>query len=304
MSGESPNVLVVGAVNVDLVVTTPARPSPGETVLGTSLVRHCGGKGANQAVAAARAGARASLVGSVGDDVDGETQVRELQRVGVDVSKLSRHRNTPTGCALVVVTPDGENSIVVVPGANAQTTAHAMHTALADLPSGTVLVLQSEVGAEVVDAAAAIGLGRNARLVVNLAPVVAMSATSLACADPLVVNETEARQLGDLGDGIASTALAGLLRRSVGARSVVVTLGAEGAVFSTADGEGHVPAVPARVVDTTGAGDAFIGTLAATLAAGDALPTALHRAAAASAEVVEVVGARPHERSRPEPLRT
>ncbi|MGZ4632714.1 MAG: PfkB family carbohydrate kinase, partial [Actinomycetes bacterium] len=241
-------VVVVGSLNVDVVVTVPSHPRPGETVLATSLRRLPGGKGANQAVAAARAGAVVRLVGCVGDDADGADYVDRLAAQGVDTSTVRRVVGVPTGTALVTVDDAGENSIVVAPGANARVTADDVRAVV--LAPGDVVLVQLEVPLDVVAAAARHATAHAARLVLNLAPFAELPAAVLGAADPVVANEHEAAQL----------------RATPG--SLAVTLGARGARWQRGGEVSEVPAPAVDAVDTTGAGDVFAGTLAAAIAAG------------------------------------
>lgn len=286
--------LVVGSVNVDIVVTTDRRARPGETVIGTGLRRLSGGKGGNQAVAAARAGARTAMVCAVGADPDGARLLDELTAAGVDVD-AAQQAPEPTGTAVIVVTPDGENSITVVPGAN-----HLLDVAPARLPpvaATTVVLVQLEIAAHAVDTVVRLARSAGARTVVNLSPLPPSHADArrlLAVADPVVVNALEAREI--LGPAAGpGTSLATLATALVdaGARSAVVTGGADGAAWAVGESAATVPAVPVAPVDTTGAGDAFAGTLAARLSLGDGLADAVGSAVEAGAEATRWLGARP-----------
>lgn len=290
-------VMVVGAVNADFVAAVGRRPAGGETVLAAAMRRRCGGKGANQAAAAARAGAVTAFVGAVGDDPTGAEQIAELSRLGVDVSNVRVCAGVETGMAFVTVTPEGENSIVVAAGANGELRAGDVVAAMASVSAGTVVVAQTEIGASVIDAVAVLCLRRGARFVVNTGPSLRLAPETLAAADPIVANEHEARDLCGVADGATDGLEPGNLARAVlaatRARSVVVTLGAAGALIATPTMHAAVPAVPARVVDTTGAGDAFVGSLAARLSRCADLVEAAQAAAAAAAEAVTWHGARP-----------
>jgi ribokinase len=289
------DVVVVGSLNADLVVSVERRPGAGETVIARTADRRPGGKGANQAAAAARAGAVVRLVGAVGDDADGRQQRTELARARVGTALVRTVPGTVTGLAVVTVTEDGENAIVVVPGANAALTEDDAVRALDRLAAGTVVVLQTEVPAAVVDAAAATAAARGCRVVLSDGPVAPLAPATLATADPLVVNEHEARQL--CGRDVARSELAGALLVSTGARSAVVTLGADGAAVAGAGAHCTVPGVAApEVVDTTGAGDVLVGTVAAALARGLPLEDAVAAAVAAAAQAVGWPGARPPAR--------
>jgi ribokinase len=282
-------VVVVGSVNVDLTLPVARLPQPGETMLAGDPLRAGGGKGANVAVAAARAGGRVALVGAVGDDADGAGSLRELEAEGVGTAGIGILAGRSTGLAIVCVDDDGENHIVVAPGANMALAPEPVEARLGDLTADDVCVLSFEVPAEAIAAAGSIAGGRAARLVVNPSPVRELPAEVLAAAPTVVVNAGEARALtGEDDVRAAARAL-----QTAGAGAVVVTLGAGGADVTTAEGE-HVavPAAPAVVVDTTGAGDSFTGTLAAALAAGTELVEAVGRAAEAAARTTERVGAR------------
>jgi ribokinase len=273
---------VVGGINQDVTVRVARRPVPGETVVGDGPATSGGGKGANMAVAAARAGADVVLCGAVGDDAAGREQVEALRVTGVDVSRVATRDDHATGVALIVVTPDGENAIVVGAGANATIADDEVGAACA----GAAVVLgQTEVGPGPVDAAARAVAAAGGRLVLSPAPVVPLAAETLALADPLVVNEEEATELAGAAD--ATT-----VRERTGARSVVVTLGSAGAQLADADGTRTVPSPRVDAVDTTGAGDVLAGTLAAALAEGAGLDQALTGAVAAAAASVTRAGAR------------
>ncbi len=290
---------MVGSANVDLVIDVEHRPAGGETVLGSNLVTSPGGKGANQAVAAGLLGGDVSFVGCVGRDDSGRLLRGSLMRAGVDVTQL-REVDAPTGTALILLTPDGENSIVVSPGANRLVNADVVDE-LAGLWSETaVLVVQLEIPLETVDRVVADASRAGARVVLNAAPAAALSAQTLAAADPLVVNEAEAAFLLGVApapkptisqDFATATALLEL-----GPRSVVVTLGGRGAVIvqsgdDVAPGGVHVPAQRVAAVDTTGAGDAFVGALAVALADGLDLESAIRKSTLVAAHAVTRRGA-------------
>lgn len=283
------DVLVIGSLNRDTSVVVDRLALPGETISGSDAVASSGGKGANQAVAAARAGASVGFVGAVGSDEGGREQVAALELHGVDVGSLQTIVGVPTGSAYICVDSRGENIIVISPGANAHVDA-----ALSAVDYGAaVVLLQNEIPAAALDDAAAFAVAAGARLVVNAAPVPASVPDFFRLADPLVVNEHEASELlGRPSLGPAGLALA--LQRATGARSVIVTLGADGSVVLVDGASVKVPGVRvAQVVDTTGAGDTFVGVLAARLAAGDELLPAAHEASRAAAESVLWEGARP-----------
>jgi ribokinase len=261
-------VLVIGSLNVDLVVAVPVHPHPGETVLGSGLRRFPGGKGANQALAAAAAGAAVRLVGCVGADPAGAAYLAGLAERGVDVTGIRRVAGEPTGLALITVDPAGENVIVVVPGANAAVTGDDLDVGAAD-----VVLLQLEVPLAAVEQVVRRAAAAGTRVVLNLAPYADLPVELLDLCDPVVANEHEAARLPRPP------------------RSLVVTLGAGGARWSRDGDPVHVDAPGVEVVDTTGAGDAFAGALAAALADGADRRAALEEAVAAGAAAVTRAGA-------------
>ncbi len=275
--------LAVGSLNADLAVHVEMRPRPGETVRGSELVTAPGGKGANQAVAASLLGEQVSFVGAVGDDANGLVAVEGLRRSGVDVSELS-HEAAATGIALVVVTPDGENTIIVSPGANGLVTPARAAQAVADAPAETTVLLDLELSLDTVTSAAAAARERGLRLVMNAAPAVPLKPALVADCDPLVVNVSEAATLVGRREDEVAPGEAALRLLEPGARSVVVTRGSRGCLVATGKGATLPISAPAVVaVDTTGAGDAFVGALSAALTDGVDLAQAATRAVAVGA---------------------
>ncbi|MEU8914787.1 ribokinase [Streptomyces nigrescens] len=294
------DVLVVGSANADLTVRVDRRPGAGETVLGTDLVESAGGKGANQAAAAARIGGRTALLARVGGDAYGELLLGAQRAAGTDVTPVIVDGTARTGTAMIIVDPDGDNSIVVSPGANAALTPQDVAAAKDTIAASAVVSLQLEIPMESVRAAAAAAEQAGTRVVLNPspAPTADLAPELLSVADPLVVNEHEARQLSRLTDGTPAEWAQAL--RDRGARSVVVTLGGDGALVLDASGAENVPGVRVRAVDTTGAGDAFTGALATRLARGDALPEAARFAVRVGAAAVTKPGAQPSYPTRAE----
>ncbi len=268
------DVCVVGSANLDLVATVDRLPGPGETVSGTHYAEYPGGKGLNQAVAAARAGAATAFVGAVGDDSAGELLLQVMTADGIDAQHVQRI-SEPTGRALIGVSASGENLIIVVPGANAAVTG-------ASLPPALVVLAQLEVPIEAVQHALTVARAAGALTVLNPAPARPLSEALLRVCDIVVPNEHEVELLGGAAHLLA-----------LGAKAVVVTRGGDGADLHTAEGVLHVPAFSVTPVDTTAAGDSFCGALAARLAAGDELPVALRFAAAAGALCTTAAGAVP-----------
>ncbi|MBI4936203.1 MAG: ribokinase [Actinobacteria bacterium] len=268
------DVCVVGSANLDLVATVDRLPGPGETVPGSSYREYPGGKGLNQAVAAARAGAVTAFVGAVGHDAAAEVLLGVMRDDGIDIEHVVVV-DEPSGRALIVVSSAAENSIVVVAGANDAVTATTV-------PAARVCLAQLEVPVAAIERAFTAARAAGAITVLNPAPVKAVPDSLLALCDIVTPNEHEVELLGGV-DRL----------RSLGARAVVVTRGAEGADLHTADGTVHVAPFAVHPVDTTGAGDCFSGVLCARLAEGDDLPTAMRHASAAAALSTTVAGAVP-----------
>jgi ribokinase len=287
-------VTVVGSINADLITAVPERPSSGKTVLATDLTRRFGGKGANQASAAARAGANTKLIAAVGDDAEATQQLEELMRDGVDVSAVQTIAGTHTGVAFISVTPEGENSIVVAAGANAELSSEFVLSALSAGRAPAVIVLQTEISAAVIEAVVTWATSKDVRIILNNGPFVPLSAGTLATADPLVMNEHEAREFCTGGNFAAESNLATAVAKKSGARSVVITMGAAEVQVSIGRQTSSIPIAPtSAVVDTTGAGDKFLGTLATGLASGSELRCAVGDATNAATESVGWSGARP-----------
>jgi ribokinase len=284
-------ILVIGAINVDLVERVERFPQRGETVAALSSHRSPGGKAANQAAAAAHHlpdPGQVMLVGAVGDDQHGLEQVELLDKAGVDTRLIRRVMGTATGSAVVIVDEHGENRIIVNAGANRFVSAGNLYGA----PAAAVVVAQTEVSTAAVSAAAHHARTYGARFIVNNGPVATLDSEVLVQCDPLVVNEGEARaMLGDQASGREH--LAKRLVRGTECVSAVVTLGRDGCVWATRDNNGSIPGrFVADVVDTTGAGDFFVGTLAAELSRGSDLPAAADTATAAAAQSVRWTGTR------------
>jgi ribokinase len=283
-----PSVVVVGSVNADLVVSVAELPRAGETVTGGTYARHGGGKGANQAVAAARAGARVAMVGAVGADDLGDEALRELAAEGIDVAAVARLDGVPTGVAAIVVDEHGENFVAVASGANAEIDAATVEEAVPRLigrgSDGVVLL-----GHEIPEAAVAAGIraGREAGWHVVLNPAPARRLADDLEGVILTPNAHEARAL--TGEDEVEAAARALAART--GAPVLVTLGAEGALLLDGELE-RLPSTVVEVVDTTGAGDAVNGALAAELAAGRPLREAARFAMTAAALSTRVAGAR------------
>ncbi|WP_445524465.1 ribokinase [Streptomyces cyslabdanicus] len=283
------DLLVVGSANADLVIGVERRPAAGETVLGSDLSVHPGGKGANQAAAAARLGARTALLARVGDDDHGRLLLDAQRAAGVDPAGVLVGGAT-TGVALITVDPSGDNSIVVSPGANGRLTPEDVRAAGALLRTSRVVSAQLEIPLETVEETAR-NLAPGSRFVLNPSPPRPLPRELLKACDPLIVNEHEAKvilggsEAGDAPEDWARDLLA------LGPRSVVITLGGEGALVASVDGVARVPSVKVDAVDTTGAGDAFTAALAWRLGAGASLEEAAAYAARVGALAVTRRGA-------------
>src|SRR5579862_3572165 len=290
MSGR---VIVVGSVNVDLVVSSARLPSPGETVTGGTFEEHPGGKGGNQAVAAARLGGSVRFLGAVGADSFGLEAQAALVKAGVDTSSLVSDARAATGIALILVDAGGENVISVAPGANAAFAPEALERELSDLGSldRDVVLVSNELAPATVAAGLRAAQAAGARTIYNPAPADGIDLSWLAFVDVLTPNRGELLLLA--GADVAGQGLVPAARKLPVREAVVVTLGSEGALVVPRDAaEWSVPALPVDVVDTTGAGDAFNGALAAALASGSSLAEAVRRAVAAGSLATTKVGAR------------
>jgi ribokinase len=286
------DVFVVGSINQDFVLSVERRPAPGETVTDARLATHNGGKGANQAAAAALLGAGVTFLGRVGDEGFGEPLVRALAEKGVDTNLVEEVPDSSTGTAFITVTPDGENAITVAPGANRRLTVEDVDAASGTIGEAKVLVVQMEIPPEVVRRAVEVASANETRALVNLAPPFEVPQALLEKLDPLVLNEHEAAfLLGERVEGVDRALSAASELSDLGPRSVVVTVGEEGAVFANGASAEHLTAPRVEVVDTTGAGDAFVGALAARLADDAPLEDAVAYAVRAGAAAVTKEGA-------------
>jgi len=284
-------IIVIGSINLDLIATVERLPAPGETVSGNGFSTAPGGKGANQALAAARAGAKVRMVGAVGKDPFAAQALALLKEGGVDLSAVAE-MHASTGIALILVGGDGENVIAVVPGANASVVPGDL--AKARLSKGDVVLLQQEIPLETVSAALEAARAAGAVTVLNTAPFRAEAAPFLAKADHSVANETEFDLYAEalaLPAGDRPARMRAFAERT--GRSVIVTLGGEGVLAAAPDNFMQVPALKIVPIDTVGAGDTFCGYLAAGLSAGLPLEDAVRRAAAAGSLACLKPGAQP-----------
>jgi len=293
-------VVVVGSLNVDSTSYVEAFPQPGETIRSHGFQVALGGKGSNQAVAAHVVGASADLVARIGADAAGDFAVATLERFGLPTGAIGRAADAPTGVAQITVADSGENTIVITSGANVAVTPDVVDAERDRIAAAALVLTQGELAVATIDRVAEVAGAAGVRFVLNLAPPAPVAAATLAVADPLVLNEHEARAVG-IGTAAADGADAAdasldawraAAASAVGrvARSIVVTLGSAGAVAASADGSWTAPAPHVDAVDTTGAGDGFTGALAAFLAEGRSLEEALRIAVAAGALAVQARG--------------
>jgi ribokinase len=297
------HVTVVGSLNMDLVARAPRLPKPGETLAGHAFAQVPGGKGGNQAVAAARLGAQVAMIGCIGDDSNGGILKQALEQEGIDCAALATSGGAPTGVALIVVDDASQNAIVIVAGSNAEVSPASIEAQEALIARADVIVCQLETPPQTVRAALAAGRRLQRTTILNPAP----AATKLPVdwfplIDYLIPNEIEAATLSGVPIASADDARrAAEMLKAKGARNVIVTLGAQG-VFALLDGEGgkHMPAPKTNAIDTTAAGDTFIGGFAAELARGAAVTDAIAFGQRAAAIAVTREGAQPSIPTRAE----
>lgn len=285
---------IVGSLNMDLVARAPRIPRPGETIIGGEFRNVPGGKGANQAVAAARLGATVSMVGRVGRDAFAAPLLDNLAADGIDHTFVVRDPDAATGVALIVVDDDGENSIVVASGANMRLSPADVSAAESAIAGADALLLQLEIPLESVIRAAEVARAHGVRIILNPAPARSLPVELLSLVDVLIPNESETALLTGLpvGDrGEAEAAAAAL--RGLGVGAVILTLGARGAMLAQAGKAELVPAFDVTVVDTTAAGDAFVGGFAVALAEGKSFPEAVRWGNGAGALAATKLGAQP-----------
>jgi len=298
---KQPSIVVVGSSNTDMIIQLDRIPKPGETILGGTFTTAAGGKGANQAVGAARAGGRVTLVARVGQDMFGDQALAGFQKDGICVDYVARDRKAPSGVALIFVARDGENSIAVAGGANGQLSPADVRKARAVLSKAAVMVLQLEIPLPTVEAAADLASKLGVRVILNPAPARKLPKSLLRQVSILTPNETEAELL----TGVKVTDEASLQRAAdallaCGVGTVILTLGARGAFVAGPGVRQWVRGFKVKPVDTTAAGDIFNGALAVALAEGKPLLDAVRLANAAAAISVTRLGAQPSAPQRRE----
>ena len=285
-------VVVVGSTNTDMTVRVPRLPAPGETVAGGDFRVTGGGKGANQAVAAARAGAPVVFVTALGTDDIGDRALDSLAAEGIDLRFVRRVPDEPSGIALILVDDAGENVIAVASGANAALRPEDVAAIEMTVEAGDAVLVQLEIPQATVEAAVALAQRRGARLILNPAPARPLSGALLAAVSVLTPNEHEAAALAELGSAVVDPARMAAVLHGRGVADVLITLGAAGVLVSSAADSLRIPAFAVDAVDTTAAGDVFNGALAVALIEGRALPDAARFATAAAAISVTRPGAR------------
>lgn len=292
-------IVVLGSLNMDLVVRAPRHPQPGETLIGGEFQTFPGGKGANQAVAAARLGAEVWMIGRVGRDAFGDALLRTVQQDGVNTTFIRQDEQAATGVALITLDAAGQNTIVVAPGANMRVTPQDVIESESAFDRADLLLMQLECPLEAVETAARIAHQHGMQVVLNPAPARLLPATLLAQTDYLLPNQPELRLLAE-GETDVKRAAARLLANGV--RNLIVTLGEEGALLITPEIEEKLPAFSVEVVDTVAAGDAFAAAFCVALAEGKPLQEAVLWGNAAGAIAVTRPGAQPSMPTRAELL--
>ena len=295
------SIIVVGSSNTDMIIKLDRIPRPGETILGGEFVTAAGGKGANQAVAAARAGGKVTLIARVGHDMFGEESIAGFRRAGINLNHIVRDAAAPSGVALIFVAKDGENSIAVASGANGRLSPADVKMAELAFASATTVLMQLETPLETVQATAELAAKAGIKFILNPAPARPLPDKLLKLVSILTPNETEAELLTGIKVSDVRTAVQAtdkLLARGVA--TVILTLGARGAFVASGEIRQLVPGFKVNPVDTTGAGDTFNGTLAVALGEGRALMDAVRFANAAAAISVTRLGAQPSTPTRQE----
>ncbi|HOW37588.1 MAG TPA: ribokinase [Bacillota bacterium] len=284
-------IFVIGSMNMDMVFRVPVVPQRGETIMGDAFFMNPGGKGANQAVACARQGAEVRMIGAVGTDVFGTELVEALQKAGIPPERIAHHPQTPTGTALILIT-GSDNRIVVAAGANAEVSPHQIEEGLRDALPGDVLLMQMEIPYPSIVHGFSLAKQKGMFTVLNPAPAQLLDEALLKNVDLIVPNETEAEKItGFSAHSPLFSARAIPFFIEQGVKEVVITLGASGCIYGNGETIMNIPAQPVEVVDTTAAGDTFVGSLAVTAASGAPVASGLFRATCAAALTISKMGA-------------
>lgn len=286
-------ILVIGSSNLDLIVKMDHFPAVGETLEGETFMQALGGKGANQAIAASRSGSEVKFITSLGNDIYGKNILKNLNEQGINMSECLMNENVPTGTAMIWVDNNGENSIVIIPGANIMLTPDYISEIEDEIENADIIMLQMEIPFETVKTICKIASQRGKKVMLNVAPARKLDSTILKSVHVLVVNETEAElitseNISDIGDeAILDKLLA------MGAENVVLTIGSKGSVFKNKDTFHRIPAFKVNPIDTTAAGDTYCGALAVGIGNGNSWEEAMIFASAAAALCVTKMGAQP-----------
>ncbi|MDR2145923.1 MAG: ribokinase [Tannerella sp.] len=289
---KQPRILVVGSANTDMVIKTATLPRPGETVLGGTFLMNAGGKGANQAVAAARLGGNVSFVCSTGSDIFGRQAIMQFEKEGIDTSYIFTDPGNPSGVALIMVDGQGENCIAVASGANANLIPDDISQITPVIDEALYILMQLEIPMKTVEYTAKVAHRKNKRVILNPAPAQALSPSLLKHIYLITPNETEAEMISGVKITDIQTAEEAARKiADMGVRHVVVTLGSKGALLYTDSQTTVVPAYPVKAVDTTAAGDVFNGALALALSEGNTLVESVRFACKAAAISVTRIGA-------------
>lgn len=296
------DLFIIGSLNMDLIVRTPRIPAPGETILGHAFSTAPGGKGANQAVAAAKLGAPVKMLGRAGADDFGKTLRAQLNSVGVDSQFVFQDTNAATGVALISVDDAGQNSIIVAPGANGRVTRNDIDNARGAIRAARVVVAQLEIPLDAVVYAMHVARDARALTILNPAPAQTLPRELFELLEVIVPNETEASQLTGIAvTDFESARSAASALQQMGARRVIITLGEKGALWLDENAKAqHIAPFAIQAIDTTAAGDAFVGALAASLARAQDWTTSLRMASAAGALAATKLGAQPSLPTRAE----
>ncbi|MFA6335676.1 MAG: ribokinase [Bacteroidales bacterium] len=284
-------IFIVGSLNMDMVFRIHSIPKKGETVFGDEFFLNPGGKGANQAIACARQGAEVLIAGTVGNDIFGEELINGLRKDGVNVDNIYRHSTTPTGTALILITGD-DNRIVVAPGANFKTISTQIDAILTDAQPGDIYLTQMEIPYSAVSYGLAVAKAKKMYTILNPAPAQALDEMLLHDVDLIIPNETETEKITSFSSknpNFALEAIAFFLNKGI--KEIILTLGQDGCIYGNKDTIKKVSAYPVKVVDTTAAGDTFVGSIAVALAGGSKVIDALSIASAAAAFTISRLGA-------------
>lgn len=284
-----PKILVVGSINMDLVTIAKRTPTIGETIIGEDFKMIPGGKGANQAVAAARMGAEVAFIGAVGEDIYGERLIETLGNEGIDISGIAKVKNLPTGIASIIVDGKANNSIIVVPGANLMVQVENLYANMELIDWCDIIVLQLEIPLETVIECIIEGKKRGKTIIFNPAPVQSFDKSIFKYIDYLIVNEIEAKQIAETDEEDYSKLVEKLIE--IGFKNVLITIGEKGVLFNEEDEIKHIPALKVNAIDTTAAGDSFVGTFVTSLGSGANKNNAVQNAVRAAAITVTRVGA-------------